>query len=147
MWWVESGEETAEDVLAAGPASNPKASSFDDSRTEALRSSGVSEHAGFPNPAMDRSIQTLDFNKLLIRHSAATYLMRIEGNTWRRLGIFDKDIVVVDRALNCRPNDLAVWWQGESFVISHANRVPEGVEAWGVVTTTIHRYIQWNDKT
>lgn len=124
-----------------------KNSSFDDRRSEALHSAGVSEHAGFPNPAMDRSIQTLDLNKLLIHHSAATYLMRIEGDDWRPLGIFDGDIVVVDRALGHGRNDLIVWWHGENFTISHANRVPEETQTWGVVTATIHRYKQWNAKT
>lgn len=117
-----------------------KANTFDDKRSQALRDAGVSEHAGFPNPATDRSLQNLDLNKLLIRHSAATYMMRIEGNDWRRLGIFDGDITIIDRALSYGLNDLVVWWQGEGFVIGHANQVPEDAETWGVVTSAIHRF-------
>ncbi|MBA3758141.1 hypothetical protein H0X10_00720 [Candidatus Saccharibacteria bacterium] len=117
-----------------------KAKNFNDSRTAALRESGVSEHAGFPNPATDRSLQNLDINILLIRHSASTYLMRIAGNEWRVLGIFNKDIVIVDRALGARANDLVVWWQGENFVISHQNQVPQETETWGVVSATIHQF-------
>lgn len=129
----------ASDDNETGAKRNPRGS-YSEARTEELRGAGVSEHAGFPNPAMDRSIQALDFNKLLIQHSAATYLMRIEGDTWRNLGILNGDIVVVDRALSYGPNDLTVWWQGESFVIGHQNQTPEEVETWGVVTSTIHRY-------
>jgi SOS-response transcriptional repressor LexA len=121
-----------------------KAKSFNDERSQALRDAGVSEHAGFPNPATDRAIQTLDLNTLLIRHSAATYLMRIEGNDWRTLGIFDGDIVIIDRALGYGPNDLVVWWQGENFTISHQNQVPEDTETWGVVSSTIHRFRKWD---
>lgn len=117
---------------------------FSEARADELREAGVSEHAGFPNPATDRSIQALDFNRLLIRHSAATYLMRIEGDDWQPLGILDGDIVIVDRALDCRTNDLAVWWQGENFVIGQAAHVPEDTETWGLVTTVIHRYRRWN---
>ena len=117
---------------------------FDDARDEALRGAGVSEHAGFPNPATDRAIQTLDLNRLLIRHTAATYLMRIEGDSWQPLGIFDCDIVVVDRALGYGPNDLVIWWQGEGFVISHQNQVPKDIETWGVVSATIHRFRKWD---
>lgn len=145
MWWAEGSDAVEEDVVSQ-QVSSSRSGSFDDSRGEALQDAGVSEHAGFPNPAMDRSIQTLDFNKLLIRHSAATYLMRIEGNSWRPFGIFEGDIVVVDRALGHGRNDLVVWWQGETFTIGHANRVPEDTETWGVVTTTIHRYKRWNTK-
>ena len=118
--------------------------SFSEARTDELREAGVSEHAGFPNPAMDRSIQALDLNKLLIQHSAATYLMRIEGATWQSLGILDGDIVIVDRALGHKANDLTVWWQGENFVIGQAAGVPEGTETWGLVTAVIHRYKRWN---
>ena len=120
-----------------------KAKSFNDERTEALRRSGVSEHAGFPNPATDRSLQNLDINSLLIQNSASTYLMRIEGNEWRSLGIFDGDIVLVDRALAVRRNDLVVWWQEESFVISHQSQVPADTATWGAVTAAIHQFVKW----
>lgn len=120
--------------------------SYNEERSQALQDAGVVEHAGFPNPATDRSIQTLDFNKLLVAHSAATYLMQINGNSWRSLGIFDTDIVVVDRALSFGTNDLVVWWQGDSFTISHLNQVPKDIETWGVVTATIHRFKKWGAK-
>ena len=113
---------------------------FNDERAQALHDAGVSEHAGFPNPATDRSLQSLDLNKLLIRHSASTYLMRIVGGGWRDLGIFSEDIVIIDRALDAQKNDLVIWWQGEHFVISHTGQVPDNSETWGVVTATIHRF-------
>ncbi len=141
MW----SDEWDENALGVGGSS--KQSSFNDTRGEALRNSGVSEHAGFPNAATDRAIQALDFNQLLVAHSAATYLMRINGDSWRPLGIFDTDIVVVDRALGFGSNDLVVWWQGDSFTISHTNQVPENIETWGVVTSTIHRFKKWDTRT
>lgn len=135
-------------VLGLFAPGNPiiimKAKNFSDERSQALRDAGVSEHAGFPNPATDRAIQTLDLNTLLIRHSAATYLMRIEGNDWRPLGIFDSDVVIVDRALSYGPNDLVIWWEGENFTIGHQNQVLEDTETWGVITATIHRFRKWD---
>lgn len=101
---------------------------------------GVSVHDGFPNPAADTSLQSLDLNSLLITRTATTYLMRMGGNEWRPLGIFDGDIVIVDRSLNARPNDLVVWTKAERFVISHKHQVAEGSPVWGVVTATIHQY-------
>lgn len=140
MW----SDEWDDNTRKAGGSS--KQSSFDDTRGEALQNAGVSEHPGFPNPATDRSIQTLDFNKLLVQHSAATYLMRINGNSWRSIGVLDGDIVVVDRALLFGSNDLVVWWQGDSFTISHVNEVPDDTETWGVVTATIHRFKKWDTR-
>lgn len=141
MWSDELGEELQQQV-----GGSSKQDSFNDARGSALRGAGVSEHPGFPNPATDRSIQTLDFNKLLVAHSAATYLMRINGHSWRAFGIYDGDIVVVDRALGFGSNDLVVWWQEDSFTISHANQVPEDIETWGAVTATIHRFKKWDTR-
>lgn len=117
-----------------------KTQTFHDGRGEDLHQAGVSEHAGFPNPAMDRTLEGLDINRLLIQHSAATYLMRIEGNEWRHQGILDGDIVIVDRALDARTNDLIVWWQGENFTISHLNQLPQHTPMWGVISATIHQF-------
>lgn len=101
---------------------------------------GVSVHDGFPNPATDSSLQSLDLNALLIRHSLSTYLMRIEGNEWSRLGIFAGDIAIIDRALGAKPNDPVVWIHEDVFAISPKHKLPEGAETWGVVTSVIHQF-------
>lgn len=103
---------------------------------------GVSVHTGFPNPAADKSLQTLDFNKLLVQHGTSTYMFRVRGNEWESSGVFDGDIAVIDRALDPRPDDVVIWWdesRGE-FAISHKSRLPQGGACWGVVTTTIHQF-------
>lgn len=103
---------------------------------------GVSVHAGFPNPAADKSLQTLDFNRLLVQHGASTYIFRVRGNTWEGAGVFDGDIAVVDRALDPRQADAVVWWdsvQGE-FAISKYTAMPKTGNCWGVVTATIHQF-------
>ena len=54
--------------------------------------------AGFPSPAEDYIDRPLDFNELLIEHPAATFAVRIEGESMTGAGIFPGDIAVVDRA-------------------------------------------------
>jgi Peptidase S24-like len=103
---------------------------------------GVSVHTGFPNPALDAQLDTLDLNKLLIRHPAGTYFMRIAGNDWSAQGIFDGDVAIIDRVLNPQANDLTIWWQGESFVIGPKHKLPLDTPHWGVVTSVIHQYCQ-----
>jgi DNA polymerase V len=61
-----------------------------------LLSSSVS--AGFPSPAQDYIEDTLDLNRYLIKHPAATFFMRVNGDSMIGAGINDKDILVVDRA-------------------------------------------------
>ena len=53
---------------------------------------GVSVHAGFPNPAADKRLRTLDFNQLLIQHAASTYIFRVRGSEWESSGVFDGDM-------------------------------------------------------
>ncbi|HEY1836000.1 MAG TPA: S24 family peptidase [Candidatus Saccharimonadales bacterium] len=103
---------------------------------------GVSVHAGFPNPAADKSLSGLDLNRLLIQNSASTFLFRLRGNEWEELGIFDGDIAVVDRALDARKDDLVIWWSEhtDDFAISKYKNVEAGAVMWGVVTSVIHRF-------
>jgi DNA polymerase V len=52
-------------------------------------------------PAEDYVDQPLDFSELLIERPAATFAMRIEGDSMTGVGIFPGDIAVVDSA--CEP--------------------------------------------
>lgn len=104
--------------------------------------SGVSIHAGFPNPAADKSLGNLDLHQLLVPRPASTFLFRISGSQWQELGIFDGDIAVIDRALDAHSNDTIVWWSEEvgEFSLSHRTHIPEHASLWGVVTAVIHQF-------
>lgn len=99
-------------------------------------------HAGFPNPAADRRGQhkslTLDFNQLLVRHPSSTYIFRISGNSWTEQGILHGDVAVIDRVLPPRKTDMVIAWQNDAFVVCAYRDLPEGEEAWGVITSVIH---------
>lgn len=101
---------------------------------------GVSAHTGFPNPALDSSLDSLDLNRHLIKHPAGSYFMRISGNNWKDQGIFDGDIAIIDRVISPSTNDLVIWWEGESFVIGPRHKLPLDIPQWGTVTTIIHTY-------
>jgi len=66
--------------------------------------------------------------------------MRITGNDWHELGIFEEDIAIVDRALEPRNSDLVIWWEENLFRISKLKDTPTDTEVWGVVSSIIHRY-------
>jgi len=55
--------------------------------------------AGFPSPADDYLDSALDLNDHLIKHPAATYLARAKGHSMEGCGIFDGDLLIVDRSL------------------------------------------------
>ncbi len=57
-----------------------------------------SVEAGFPSPAEDHIESTLDINELLIEHPAATFFVRVAGDSMIGASIQDGDILVVDRS-------------------------------------------------
>ena len=54
--------------------------------------------AGFPSPAEDYLETPLDLTEFLIDNKAATFLMRVDGDSMRDAGILHGDLLVVDRA-------------------------------------------------
>lgn len=103
-------------------------------------SKGVSNKRGFPNPSTDSTIISLDITELLIKHPSSTFFMRITGEDWKELGIFENDIAIVDRSLEPRKSDLVIWWQEDEFRINKLQDVPAGTTVWGVVASIVHRY-------
>jgi len=118
----------------------------------------VSVSAGLPSPAEDYIEGRLDLNRHLIKHPAATFFVRVAGDSMIDAGIHPGDILVVDRALE--PKDLSVVIavvDGELTVKRILRRdaklylVPDNraylpleiqadmeFEVWGVVTSVIH---------
>lgn len=106
---------------------------------EELQNSGVSTHFGFPNAAIGSHKQIVDLSALLIKNPSATFLMRIEGNSWQKQGINGGDIAIIDRALAPMTNDIVIWWEGEEFLLGNKSQVPRDTAIWGVVAHVIHR--------
>lgn len=67
---------------------------------------GVS--AGFPSPAEDYVEKSLDLNELCVKHPAATYFVRVTGDSMQEAGIFSGDILVVDRSLQAKHGDVVI---------------------------------------
>ena len=55
--------------------------------------------AGFPSPAEQYLEPPLDLNELLVKRPAATFFVKVEGDSMINAGIHDKDLLVVDRSL------------------------------------------------
>ncbi|MCB0805174.1 MAG: translesion error-prone DNA polymerase V autoproteolytic subunit [Bacteroidales bacterium] len=54
--------------------------------------------AGFPSPAEDFLEKRLDLNDYLIKNKAATFLVKVTGNSMEKAGILDGDVLVIDRS-------------------------------------------------
>ena len=114
--------------------------------------------AGFPSPADDYLEGKLDLNRHLIKHPAATFFVRVTGDSMIGAGIHSGDLLVVDRSLEPADKHVVVAvLEGELTVkrLFKQNGVlrllPENIdyqpieiapqqtiEIWGVVTSVIH---------
>ena len=64
--------------------------------------------AGFPSPAEQYLEPPLDLNELLVKRPAATYFVRVEGDSMIGAGISDGDLLVVDRSLRPADDDVII---------------------------------------
>lgn len=119
---------------------------------------GACVPAGFPSPADDYVEQRLDLNQHLIPHPAATFFVRVAGESMTGASIHHKDLLIVDRSLEAVPGNVVVAALDGEMVVKRLNRVknrlvlmPENDEfpfveikrgcdftIWGVVTYVIH---------
>ena len=68
----------------------------------------VAVRAGFPSPADDFVEASLDIREHLIKHPSATFFARAEGDSMTGLGIFNGDLLIVDRALQPQHGDVVI---------------------------------------
>lgn len=113
--------------------------------------------AGFPSPAGDYLEESLDLNQFMVARPAATYFLRVRGDSMRDASIVDGDVVVVDRSVNAVNGKIVVAVIDGEFVVkrfrSRGDRVwlqpenpafdvielREGCEIWGVVVGVIRK--------
>jgi DNA polymerase V len=115
--------------------------------------------AGFPSPATDYIEEDVDLNVHLIKNVPATFIIRVQGKSMTDVGIYDEDLLVVDKSL--KPKNFStvianvhdelvvksfVKEKDEQFLTSGSKRTEDkiiinsesDVLVWGVVTYVIH---------
>jgi DNA polymerase V len=116
--------------------------------------------AGFPSPAEDHAVQRVDLMSQLIKHPQATFLLRVRGESMKDAGIFDNDVVLVDRAIPPRSGHIVIamvdgefvcktlWQRAGRMKLKAANVTfpdinpadGQTVEIWGVVVASIKQF-------
>lgn len=89
----------------------------------------VPARLGFPSPAEDFEDGGLDLNKYIIRNEAATFFYRSRGRSQEAEGIYDGDVIAVDRSLTPEDGDLVVaQWDGNTAVCKTLRVRASGIE-------------------
>lgn len=113
--------------------------------------------AGFPSPADDYLEGELDLVAHLIPHPSSTYYLRAKGDSMQGQGIYDGDLLIVDRSLEPRPGAVLIASvDGEltcksyglignrPYLLAANDAFPplpldgHDCEVWGVVTHNVH---------
>ena len=115
--------------------------------------------AGFPSPATDYIEEDVDLNIHLIKNVPATFIIRVQGKSMINVGIYDGDLLIVDKSL--KPKNFStvvvnvhdelvvknfVKTKDEQFLTSKSKKIEDkiiinnesDILIWGVVTYVIH---------
>ena len=116
--------------------------------------------AGFPSPATDYIEDDIDLNSHLITNAPATFIIRVQGKSMTNVGIYDGDLLIVDKSLNPKNFSTVIVNINEELVVktlvkskgdnhltsgskntSDKINITDNLEIiiWGVVTYVIHK--------
>ena len=119
----------------------------------------ASVEAGFPSPADDHLERGIDLNEELIRNPAATFLVRVRGESMRDAGIHSGDTLIVDKSVTPADRQIVVAMIDGEFTVKryrkHAGKIfleaanenfqsiqigeDQELTIWGSVTYLIHQ--------
>jgi DNA polymerase V len=95
---------------------------------------------GFASPSEDDLDVPLNLHKYVVRHPAATFFVRMTGSIMESHGIFDGDILVIDRSLIPKIESIVMAVIDGEFVVRVYGDITKEGEVWGVVTFSIKDY-------
>ena len=119
----------------------------------------ISASAGFPSPAENYVEEKLNLNSYLIKNKESSFFVRVSGDSMINAGIFDNDILIVDRSLDPKRQSIVVVSidgelvikklmkdQSKNYYLKSENSNYPNIKLnsnrdtiiWGVVTYVIH---------
>lgn len=116
--------------------------------------------AGFPSPADDFIEISIDINKEYIKNKDTTFFAKVKGNSMINAGIFDGDLLIIDKSLEPQNDKIAVcqidgeftvkrikiekdvvWLIAENDDFKPIKVTPDNeLLIWGIVTASIKKF-------
>ncbi len=119
----------------------------------------ISASAGFPSPAENYVEEKLNLNSYLIKNKESSFFVRVSGDSMINVGIFDNDILIVDRSIDPKRQSVVIVSidgelvikklmkdQSKNYYLKSENSNYPNIKLnsnrdtiiWGVVTYVIH---------
>ena len=115
--------------------------------------------AGFPSPAEEYIELGIDLNQYLIKNPISTFFLRVSGNSMNNAGIYNNDLLIIDRSINPHPGHIVVALIDGEFTLKRLIKEKENyylkadkenypainlyeyldIEIWGVAIYSIHK--------
>jgi len=115
--------------------------------------------AGFPSPADDFIEMEINLQDYIVKNKEATFCVKVEGTSMTKAGINSGDIMIVDRSLHPKHNDIVLAVIDGEFTVKRIAvnddslyLVPENdtfspmkitesmnFQVWGIITHIIHK--------
>ena len=115
--------------------------------------------AGFPSPAENYIEGELNLNTLLVKNPSATFFVKVSGDSMIGSGIHPNDILIVDRSIDVKNNDIIIASVNREFTVKRFRQDNNSIrlepenpkykpiiitesmdfEVWGIVTSVIHK--------
>lgn len=114
--------------------------------------------AGFPSPADEYMGESIDLNEYLISNKTATFFAKVEGDSMINAGIFEGDLLVIDRSKKPVQNSVVIAAIDNEFTVKRLclkegiRLMPENddyepikltglleLKVWGVVTSVVRK--------
>ena len=115
--------------------------------------------AGFPSPAEGYIEPGIDLNKYLINNPISTFFLRVSGNSMNNSGIYNNDLLIIDRSINPISGHIVVALLDGEFTLKRLIREKNNyylradkenypainlyeyidIQIWGVAIYSIHK--------
>lgn len=99
--------------------------------------------AGFPSPAADFIDVSIDLNKHLIKHPSATFYARAKGDSMKDAGIFDGDLLIVDKSIDPADGKIAICYLNGEFTVKRIKK--EKDQVWLIPANTAYQPIKMEE--
>ena len=93
---------------------------------------------GFSSPATHYSEPRIDLNEVLVSNSSSTFFIRIVDDEFKEFGAFKNDVLIVDKSLTPKLNQLVLAAVDDSFKIVRIDKTyTSELNIWGTITYVI----------